>query len=174
MKLLYLFIFLNILNIRDLDFTKIQDTNQEINKIFQFNPLIDFKIAVLEAKKSNKKLFIYFTSYGSVNSIRMEEDSFTDLEVKLFLEKNYVCFRVYLDDQTPIPIKDQYFSKVLNKKVKTVGEKFQDFQLSKFKNDRQPHFLIIDKNEKVVQQRIGYQKKKDFISFLKTGVKVSL
>ena len=171
MKLLYLFIFLNVHNIKHLDFTKNQNTNQQIDESFLFRPLINYKSALLAVKKSNKKLFIYFTSYGSVNSIRMEEDSFTNLEVKLLLDKNYVCFKAYLDDQTAIPINDQYVSKALNKKVKTVGEKFQDLQLTKFKDNRQPHFLIIDKNEKVIRQVIGYQNKKEFISFLKIGGK---
>jgi thioredoxin-related protein len=144
---------------------------KQLEESYQFKPLVNYEQAFSEAKESNKKLFIYFTAYGDVNSRRMEEESFTISQVKLLLEKNYLCFNVYLDDPTNLPIKDQYFSKALNKNVKTIGQKFQDFQLTKFKNNKHPHFLIIGKNDKVIRQKIGYQNKKDFVLFLKIGTK---
>ena len=167
MKLFCLFIFLNAFHIGHLDISKVQ----EDDKSFKFKLLTNYKNDFLAAKKSNKRLLIYFTGYGSITSRRMEEESFTNSEIKLLLEKNYLCFSAYLDDPTELPIKEQYFSKALNKKVKTIGQKFQDFQLSKFKNDKQPHFLIIDKNDKIIGQRIGYQNKNEFILFLQNGTK---
>lgn len=167
MKLIYLIIFLNFYNIGHIEFSGVQETD----KGFKFKPLKSYKSALLEARKSNKKLFIYFTGYGDINSRKIEVESFTNLEVKLLLEKNYLCFSTYLDDPTELPIEEQFFSKALNKKVKTIGQKFQDFQLSKFKNNKQPHFLIIDKYAKVIIQRVGYQNKKELILFLKNGTK---
>ncbi|RZJ15516.1 MAG: hypothetical protein EON51_18800 [Acinetobacter sp.] len=167
MKLFYLLIFLNCYHVVNLEFSRVQETE----KGFKFKSLNSYKSALLEAKESNKKLFIYFTGYGDINSRKMEVESFTSLEVKLLLQKNYLCFNTYLDDPAELPIEEQFFSRELNKKVKTIGQKFQDFQLSKFKSDKQPHFLIIDNYGKVIMQRVGYQNKKELILFLKNGAK---
>ena len=55
MKLFYLFVFLTMLQISNLEFSKIQETNDS----FKFKPLIDYKQAVSDSKKSNKNYYLF-------------------------------------------------------------------------------------------------------------------
>lgn len=157
MRMLFLFLLLNF----NLSFGQ-----TTFEKTYDFKPLTSYENALSEAKKANKKLLLFFSAHSDVNSEIMKEEVFIDKEVKNLLEQNFVSFKAYLDDRTEIPINEYYFSKPLNKKVKMVGEKFQDLQVSKFKVNMQPYFVILDNNGKQIKQLIGRGDKRKFLSFL--------
>ncbi len=139
-----------------------------IEQSYDFKPLISYENALSEAKKANKKLLLFFSAFGDVNSEKMKEEVFIHPEIKNELDKNFICFKTHLDDRTALPINEQYFSKALAKQVTTIGEKFIDLQLSKYKTNWLPHFIIIENNGKLIKQIIGRQEKKKFLSFLRT------
>lgn len=134
--------------------------------VYQFKDLVDYTVALNDAKKSKKKLLLYFTAYGDINSRKMESNILRDQKVKSILDSNFVSYNVYTDDKTELPTTLMYTSKQTGKKITTIGKKFSEFQIEKFQNNSQPYFVIIDVDGKI-QSQIGYVTNKiDFIDFL--------
>jgi hypothetical protein len=139
-------------------------TQEEI--VYQFKDLIDYTVALNDAKKSKKKLLLYFTAYGDINSRKIESNILRNQKVKSILDLNFVSYNAFTDDKTELPTALVYVSKLNGKKITTIGKKFSEFQIEKFQNNSQPYFVIIDMNEKIRAQ-IGYVTYiNDFIDFL--------
>lgn len=134
---------------------------------YAFKPLTNYKKALTEAKESNKLLLIYFTGYGAVNCRKMEAEILIDKEIKSMLDKRFLAYNVYVDDKTELPSNEVYYSKITKKKITTIGQKFAALQIEKYANNSQPYFVIVDKNEKILNQIGTVTSKNDFIGFLK-------
>lgn len=147
--------------------TALEKNNPKIIETrFEFKSLVSYENALAESKKEKKKLLLFFTGHACVNGVRMEEEVFIDPKVRNLLAENYLCFKAYVDEIAALPITEQYFSKTLKKQVKTIGERFMDLQLSKFKTDMQPYFAILDTNGKLIHQLTGGEDKQKFLYFL--------
>lgn len=141
--------------------------NEVVATAYAFKPLTSYEKAIAEAKKSNRLLLIYFTAYGAVNCRKMEAEILIDKEIKSILDKRFLAYDVYVDDKSELPLNEVYYSKISKKKITTIGQKFAAFQIEKYANNSQPYFVIVDKNEKIVNQIGAVNSKNDFINFLK-------
>lgn len=70
------------------------------------------------------------------------------------------------------PINEQYVSKETGKKIKSIGNKWSDFQITRYKANAQPYYIILDTNEKSLNKATGYTPDiAEYEQWLKSGIK---
>ena len=118
----------------------------------------DYDEALAVARKLKKPLMLDFTGINCVNCRKMEGQVWSDVEVMKRLKENFVIVSLYVDVQNvDLQQSEQYFSKALDKKIETLGDKNADFQITKFGANTQPYYFFLDANEKrLAPQGYGY------------------
>ena len=131
----------------------------------------DYYIALEYAKNVDKPLIIDFTGKGCVNCRKMEENVWSDPEVKSMLVNDYVLVSLYVDLRKDLPESEQYISPVTGKKIKTIGNKWSDFQISRYHRNSQPHYIILDHDEKEILPYKAYDPDiESYKNWLKKGI----
>jgi thiol:disulfide interchange protein DsbD len=116
----------------------------------------DYDEALAYAKKVNKPLMIDFTGWACVNCRKMEENVWIDPAVLKRIKNDFVLVSLYVDESTPLPADKQYESKITGRKVKTIGNKWAEFQASRYNKISQPWYVLLDHNEKELAEGRGY------------------
>ncbi|MDP4284362.1 MAG: cytochrome c biogenesis protein CcdA [Bacteroidota bacterium] len=107
----------------------------------------DYDEALAIARKLHKPLMLDFTGVNCVNCRKMEGAVWSDPGVMERLKNNFVIVSLYVDVPVDLQPGDQYFSKTLNKKITTLGDKNADLQISKYNANTQPYYFFLDANE---------------------------
>ncbi len=110
----------------------------------------DYEEGLAYAKSVNKPILIDFTGWSCTNCRKMEASVWPDKEVLRRLRENYVLISLYVDDKTELKEDEKYISIFSGKKVNTIGQKWSDFQASKFGTNSQPYYVIADLDGKVL------------------------
>lgn len=127
----------------------------------------DYQQAVACAKEQNKPIFIDFTGHGCVNCREMEARVWSDSEVLKRLKNDFVMLALYVDDKTKLPEGNWYTSEYDGKVKKTIGKQNADFQITRFQNNAQPYYIILDPNENLLIQPKAYDLEvASFVEFL--------
>lgn len=130
----------------------------------------DYKQALAYARKVNKPVFIDFTGHGCVNCREMEARVWSDPAVLSRLQNDYVMLALYVDDKTELPEADWYTSTYDNKVKKSIGAQNADLQITKFNNNAQPHYCLIDSDGKLLVAPKNYDRSvANFVAFLDAG-----
>jgi thiol:disulfide interchange protein len=132
----------------------------------------DYAEALAIARKLNKPLMLDFTGINCVNCRKMEGQVWSDPAVMKRLKEDFVIASLYVDVQNIyLPEGEQYFSKALNKKIETLGDKNADMQVSVYGANSQPYYFFLDKNEKrLLPEGYGYNSDiKAFIDLLESA-----
>ena len=59
------------------------------------------------------------------------------------MKNDFVVVELYVDDRTALP-EDEWVVSTYDQKVKkTIGKKNADFQVSQFKNNAQPYYIVL-------------------------------
>ncbi len=103
----------------------------------------DFEQGLAYAKTVNKPVLIDFTGWGCVNCRKMEEQVWSDPRVSEILREDVVLVSLYVDDREKLPEDEQYVSPVTGNKVKTIGNKWSEFQVKHYQNNSQPQYIIL-------------------------------
>ena len=131
----------------------------------------DYEQALACAKEQNKPLFIDFTGHGCVNCREMEANVWADPKVLSRLKSNFIITALYVDDKTRLPKTDWITSEYDGKIKKTVGNKFADFQISKFNTNAQPFYVLLSPDGEMLMQPKAYDLNVDnFVTFLDAGI----
>ncbi|MCX7862998.1 MAG: thioredoxin family protein [Bacteroidales bacterium] len=131
----------------------------------------DYEQALKCAKEQNKPLFIDFTGHGCVNCREMEANVWSHPEVLKRLKENFIIVALYVDDKTELPENEWIVSKVDGKIKKSIGKKYADFQISRFKVNAQPYYVLLDENGELLVEPKAYDLNVDnFIQFLDKGM----
>ena len=111
------------------------------------------------AKKVKKPLMIDFTGHACVNCRKMEEQVWSDKNVKNMLANDVVLVSLYVDERINLPKEEQYITKMAGKekKVKTTGDKWMVFQANTFGTNSQPYYVMLDLNENQLIEPANYQ-----------------
>jgi thiol:disulfide interchange protein len=104
----------------------------------------DFEKGLAYAKKVNKPIFIDFTGYGCVNCRKMEENVWSDPRIERILRNDVVLISLYVDDPKKLPKDEWYYSEHLGQKVKTIGNRWAEFQVMHYNRNSQPFYLFLD------------------------------
>jgi thioredoxin-related protein len=130
----------------------------------------DYDQAMSCAKEQGKPLFIDFTGHGCVNCREMEARVWSDPEVLMRLKDDYIVVALYVDDKTSLPESDWYVSTYDDKQKKTIGKQNADFQITRFTNNAQPFYVLLDHNENLLQDPKAYDLNiRNFVGFLDAG-----
>ena len=118
----------------------------------------DYDEALAASKKLKKPIMLDFTGINCVNCRKMEAQVWSKPEVAKILKEDFNVVSLYCDiNRIEIPKDQQYFSKDLNSKVVTLGNKNADLQASKFGANSQPfYFYVDDKGNKLVDGGYSY------------------
>lgn len=119
----------------------------------------DYETGMEHARKVNKPVMLDFTGWACVNCRKMEEQVWSDSEVKRILSEDMVLISLYVDERTKLPATEQYETTIAGKtkKVRTVGDKWMVMQAEKYKINSQPYYLVLDHEENTLIEAANYQ-----------------
>ena len=132
----------------------------------------DYSAGMAYAKKQHKPVMLDFTGYACVNCRKMEERVWPDPKIVQILKNDLVLISLYVDDKKDLPEREQYVSETTGKKIKTIGNKWSDFQIKHYKANAQPYYVLIDNNGEKLNAPTAYDPDIDsYLSWLKEGIK---
>ena len=130
----------------------------------------DYEEGLAYAKSVNKPVLIDFTGWSCTNCRKMEASVWPDKEVIRRLREDYVLISLYVDDKTELKEDEKYISSFSGKKVNTIGQKWSDFQASKFGTNSQPYYIITDHDGKIMVPPQAYNLDiSNYVIFLDKG-----
>lgn len=131
----------------------------------------EYNQALACAKEQKKPLFIDFVGHACANCKVMEQQVWSDPRVLEKLRNEFVIVALYVDERTELPESEQYVSAVDGKKKTTIGKRNSDFQISRFKMNGQPYYVILGNNEEVLTEPYNFNTNVDeFLAFLDKGI----
>lgn len=116
----------------------------------------EMDIAKEYAEKVNKPLLVDFTGYACANCRKTESKVWTDNEIRPLLQNDVVIVSLYCDDKKLLPEDEWYYSEAIRGKVKTVGNKWSDYQVKNYGANAQPLYIIQDLEGNDLTEAIGY------------------
>jgi thiol:disulfide interchange protein len=132
----------------------------------------DLDKATEYAKKTNKPLLIDFTGHSCANCRRTESTVWTNDKIRPILQNEVVIASLYCDDRELLPESEWVYSDKIGGKIKTVGNKWSDYQIRKYGQISQPLYIIQDHEGNDLTEAIGYTPDIDtYQKFLKNGIK---
>ena len=119
----------------------------------------DYDAGLEHAKKIGKPAMLDFTGWACVNCRKMEEQVWSDPEVKNILSNDIVLISLYVDERIDLPLSEQYETTIAGKKkkVKTTGDKWMVLQTERYKTNSQPYYVVIDHDENQLGESANYQ-----------------
>jgi thiol:disulfide interchange protein len=130
----------------------------------------DYEEGLAYAKSVNKPVLIDFTGWSCTNCRKMEASVWPEKEVLRRLREDYVLISLYVDDKTELSEAEKYVSSFSGKKVNTIGQKWSDFQASRFGTNSQPYYVIADLDGKVLVPPQAYNLDiSNYVNFLDNG-----
>ncbi|MFD2828290.1 protein-disulfide reductase DsbD family protein [Leeuwenhoekiella polynyae] len=131
----------------------------------------DYEDGMAYAKKMNKPVMLDFTGYACVNCRKMEERIWPDPQIAQILKNDLVLISLYVDDKKDLPKSEQYISETTGKKIKTIGNRWSDFQIKHYKANAQPYYVLIDNKGENLNEPTAYDPDIDsYLSWLKQGI----
>jgi thiol:disulfide interchange protein DsbD len=131
----------------------------------------DYQQGLACAKRLNKPVFLDFNGHACSNCKKMEAEVWSDNQVLQKLASDFVIIALYVDDKTQLPESEWIVSAFDGKQKKTIGSKNADIQISKYKTNTQPYYLILDTAGNTLSGPYGLNtNKNDFLQFLEEGV----
>lgn len=133
----------------------------------------DYEKGLAYAKAVNKPIMLDFTGYACVNCRKMENNVWSDFRVLSILKNDVVLISLFVDDKRELPKNEQHISKTTGSEIETVGDKWADFMISKYKTNTQPLYVLTDLEENNLNKTtptISYVGVEEYLSWLKTGI----
>jgi thiol:disulfide interchange protein DsbD len=111
---------------------------------YGLNAYYDYEEGLAAAKQQNKPVLLDFTGWSCTNCRKMEATVWADAEVLKRLKNDYILISLYVDDKTALAENEKYTSTFSGKTIKTLGQKWSDFQASTFGTNSQPYYVLVD------------------------------
>jgi len=103
----------------------------------------DYDKGLAYAKSVNKPIMLDFTGRACVNCRKMENTVWGETPILPILKNEVVLISLYVDDKRELP-KDQQVKSSSGELLETIGDKWTDFMISKYKTNTQPLYVITD------------------------------
>lgn len=131
----------------------------------------DYAKGLAYAKTVNKPVMLDFTGYACVNCRKMENNVWSDEKVLNVLKNEVVLISLYVDDKRELPKSEQIVSKETGNEITTIGDKWTEFIITKYKTNTQPFYVLIDLKEEKLNTPISYTPNIDhYLAWLKDGI----
>jgi thiol:disulfide interchange protein DsbD len=132
----------------------------------------DYEDGLAYAKSINKPIMLDFTGHACVNCRKMENNVWSDPSILPILKNDVVLISLYVDDKRELP-KNEQFTTAAGDEIITIGDKWTDFMISKYKTNTQPLYVITDlegKNLNNSKPTISYVTTEEYLAWLKEGI----
>ncbi len=131
----------------------------------------DYAEGVEKAKELNKPIFLDFTGLGCSNCKTMINRVWSDDNVQTMLANDFIIISLYTDDRTRLPESEQYVSEITGQKIRTVGNKWSEFQIKNYNSNSQPFYVILSPDEKRLSETRSFNTNvEEYISWMKKGL----
>ena len=131
----------------------------------------DYEKGMAYAKNENKPVLLDFTGFACVNCRKMEDYVWSETSILNILKNDVVLISLYVDDKKYLPESEQYISPTTGKKIKTIGNKWSDFQIEKYQANAQPYYIVLDNEGTSLNSPTGYTPNvSEYEVWLKEGV----
>jgi thiol:disulfide interchange protein len=131
----------------------------------------DYEHGLAYAKQVNKPVLLDFTGDACANCRKMEDNVWSDASILPILKEKVVLISLYCDRKIELPKEQQYVSKTTGKEVVTIGNKWTDFQITRYKSNSQPLYVILDTNGNDLSKPIAFTfDKQEYLAWLKDGI----
>ena len=135
----------------------------------------DYEKGLAYAKQQNKPVLLDFTGWSCVNCRRMEQNVWPKPQVLDILKNEVVLISLYVDDKRPLPESEVKPSQIREGKlIKTIGQKWSEFQTLKYKANTQPFYVLMNHEGENLVAPIGYTPDTDdadeFYKWLRKGI----
>ena len=119
----------------------------------------DYDKGMAYAKEVNKPAVIDFTGWACVNCRKMEEQVWSDHNVKSILSNDVVLISLYVDERIDLPKNEQYETTLAGKTkmIKTTGDKWMLLQANTYGTNSQPYYIFLNHNEQQMVEPANYQ-----------------
>jgi thiol:disulfide interchange protein len=133
----------------------------------------DYDKGLAYAKAVNKPILLDFTGRACVNCRKMENNVWSDSKILPILKNDVVLISLYVDEDIDLPNIQQFISKTTGSEIETIGDKWTDFMITKYKTNTQPLYVLTDSNGNSLNETtptISYTSVEEYESWLKTGI----
>ena len=133
----------------------------------------DYEKGMAYAKTVNKPIMFDFTGFACVNCRKMENNVWSDSRILSILKNDVILISLYVDDKRELPKSEQHISKSTGSEIETVGDKWADFMISKYKTNTQPLYVLTDLEGNSLNEAtptISYVGVDEYESWLKSGI----
>lgn len=121
------------------------------------NTIRDYQDALDYARETGKPLLLDFTGWACVNCRRMEENVWAHESVSPLMSDKFIIASLYVDERTELPADEAGKPMSNGKTMKTVGDKWMEMQISRYKEVTQPMYIVLDHNENAITEKANYQ-----------------
>jgi thiol:disulfide interchange protein len=159
--------------IKNLNDSTFQEYSSEMHEVGDGSILVfhDIKIAREYAKKVNKPVMLDFTGHACANCRKTESTVWTNSKILPILQEKLVIVSLYCDDREKLPKSEWKYSDAIKGKIKTVGNRWSDYQVRNYGKNAQPLYVIQDYDGNDLTKPIGYTPNiESYKSFLKKGI----
>ena len=134
------------------------------------NEWYDMEQALQVSKELGKPVLIDFTGWNCANCRKMEADVWSDAAVHKRLSNDFILLELYVDEKTELPAAEQVVSTYSGKKIKTIGNKWSDYEAKNFNVNSQPYYVIVNsKGDVLVPPQGANYSVNNYIEFLDSG-----
>ena len=133
----------------------------------------DYDKGLAYAKTVNKPIMLDFTGHACVNCRKMENNVWSDERILTILKNQVVLISLYVDDKRDLPTTEQFVSKTTGSRIETIGDKWTDLMISKYKTNTQPLYVLTDlegKNLNSKQPTISFVGVEEYEFWLQSGL----
>ena len=144
--------------------------SEQLHAPLGIEAFFDYNEGMAYAKKVGKPVFLDFTGHSCTNCRKMENAVWPNEEVLKRLKNDFVVISLYVDDRTELPENEKYTSSFTGKKIKNLGNRNVDLQVTKFNNNAQPLYVIVDTEGKELVAPYAYNEDiAAYVKFLDSG-----
>lgn len=132
----------------------------------------DYETGLAYAKQVNKPVLLDFTGDACANCRKMEDNAWSNPEILSILKEKLVVISLVCDRKIELPKEQQYISKTTGKEVVTIGNKWSDLQITRYKSNSQPLYVVLDNEGNDLSKPIAYTSDiQEYKSWLENGIK---
>lgn len=126
----------------------------------------DYDEAKHYADSINKPLMLDFTGHACINCRKMEDQVWSEALVKQMLVDSVVVVSLHVDEKLALP-KEKQIQDENGKLLTSVGDKWSYIQRTKYGQQTQPQYVMIDKDEQKLGASTTYTTSSDRIENFK-------
>ncbi len=142
--------------------------------VLDLNCTRDYETGLKMAREQHKPILLDFTGYACVNCRRMEENVWSNAKVYALMKEKFIVVSLYVDDKKLLPAASRFTYKTSDgaeREIRTVGDKWANFETENFKQNAQPLYAVLNTSEDLLSYPTGYTPNADdYLQWLQCAV----